>query len=297
MTRSLFLALFSVLSAAGQSVPSASPFGRANIVQTATAATQVDAATNVYYQEDEVPVIYTKLRYATAIIFPDPEKILTVVAGDKDWWRIEGVDRILYVSPSKAGIATNITVIGQTGSVYEFLLQEITPLPCLPDPQAKAPCHDAPPLNRGVPYVKVTVRLSNTLTQRAAAEMQAVVAAADERIKAANDETRRVKDAAAHAVDEELTRLRTDYPAALNFDYQVALNTKPFNVRAIFADSKFTYIKVDTETSPVFYEIVDGKPSLTSYDYVNGIYIMRKVIDQGYLTLGGAKLPFSRKTR
>ncbi len=290
------LALFVAVSAGDVSVPLAGePAPPRGAIPAAASSKSVSAAHVVYYSPDEVPVIYTKIRFATAIIFPEPERILEVVCGDKDWWQIAGPDRIIYIKPSRAGIATNLTVIGATGNVYEFFLQEITPTPGVP----------AAPTD--TPYVKVSMRLGETFAQRAAdnnvqkyvakAEMDAALEAADQRVRAANEEARGLKSAAANVIAQEVTRIRTNYPAGLQFDYQIALDTKPFFVRAMFADDKFTYIKLDSQEAPAIYEVKDGKPSLVNFDFVNGVFVIRKVVDQGYLAIGKAKLAFSRKAK
>jgi type IV secretion system protein VirB9 len=257
---------------------------------------------SVEYDEDKVPTIYTKIRFATAIVFPDPEKIVEVVCGDKDWWQIYGPDRIVYVKPSKAGISTNVTIIGASGNIYSFFLQEITreSAPPYPTIDRNAPS-DTPP----TPYAKVVVHLRTSLAQRLAddgpkyiakADADALLGAADQRARAANEETARMQKATQRVIEQEVTRIRTNYPAGLNFQYRIALGTKPFFVRAMFADDKFTYIKLDAQEAPAIYELKDGQPTLAPYDYVNGVFIIRRILDQGYLTIGKAKLSFSRAT-
>jgi type IV secretion system protein VirB9 len=39
----------------------------------------------------------------------------------------------------------------------------------------------------------------------------------------------------------------------------------------------------------------DGKPNLISFQVENGVYIVPKVIDSGYLAVGTKKLPFARR--
>lgn len=275
----------------------ASAAGRAGVPPTAPSAATVSAAYVVYYDPDTVPTIYTKIRYSTAIVFPDTERVMEVICGDKDWWQIAGPDRIVYVKPSRAGIATNLTVIGQSGLIYNFLLQEVTPLP------------DGPPPPTTTPYVKVSVIVAesaqhpaSTATEAAAApkyvqksDMDAALQAADQRLRATTEELKEVKTATGRVIETEVNRLRTNYPAALSFDYQVALGTKPFFVRAMFCDDKFTYIKLDSQEAPAVYEIVDGRPALVNFDYVDGLFVIRKIVAQGYLAIGKAKLPFAQK--
>ena len=255
----------------------------------------------VDYLSDKVPTIYTKIRFATAIVFPEPEKIVEVICGDKDWWQIAGPDRIVYIKPSRTGSSTNLTVIGASGNIYSFFLQEISRT----DDKEHLPIDkDAPgdlPLS---PHAKVIMKLPTDFAKRmessgpkyvAKADMDEALQAADQRAQASAEEARNIKAAAAKTIDQEVTRLRTNYPAALQFNYRIQLDTKPFLVRAMFADDRFTYIKSDSPEAPAVYELKDGKPNLVNFDFVNGVFVIRKVIDQGYLAIGKARLPFTRK--
>ncbi len=91
--------------------------------------------------------------------------------------------------------------------------------------------------------------------------------------------------------------MRTNYPAALEFNYRIQLDTKPFLVRAMFADDKFTYIKLDSEEAPAVYELKDGKPGLLNFQVQNGTYIVPKVLDRGYLSLGKERFEFLQEGR
>ncbi len=39
----------------------------------------------------------------------------------------------------------------------------------------------------------------------------------------------------------------------------------------------------------------DGNPNLINFDLVNGTYIIPKILDSGYLTIGKKKLALSRQ--
>lgn len=257
----------------------------------------------VEYDSNSVPTIYTKIHFATAIIFPDSEKIMEVIAGDKDWWQLYGPDHVVFVKPSKAGTATNLTVTGASGNIYSFLLQEIS----RDDTPERTPIDKSAPPNLPLsPHAKVILHMPETFAQRldrsgpkymSKVEADQAIQAADQRADAAAEEARDIKATAAKVVDQEVTRLRTNYPAALEFNYRIQLDTKPFLVRAMFADDKFTYIKLDSEEAPAVYELKDGKPNLVNFDFVNGVFVIRKVVDQGYLAIGKAKLPFTRAQR
>lgn len=269
---------------------------------TAPVSARVTAAPVIEYDPAEVPTIYTKIRYATAIVFPDAERIVEVVCGDKDWWQVAGPDRIVYIKPSKAGITTNLTVIGTSGNIYQFFLQEISR-----DPATDLPIDQSAPkeLTRR-PYVRVSMVLPPQQVQQLVAsgpkyipraEFESTVQDYQQQLQAAQAEIRDTKTNAKQVIEQELSRIRTNYPAALQFNYQIALGVKPFFVTAMFADDRFTYLKLESDEAPAIYEVKDGKPNLVNFDFVNGVFVIRKVVDQGYLAIGKTKLEFSRKTK
>jgi type IV secretion system protein VirB9 len=97
---------------------------------------------------------------------------------------------------------------------------------------------------------------------------------------------------------EQVSRFRSSYATKLQFDY--LLDTKaardPFLVSAIYHDDTFTYIKCAAREKPALYEMKDGKPNLTNFQLENGVYIVPKILDSGYLTIGKKKLPFTRRS-
>lgn len=65
---------------------------------------------------------------------------------------------------------------------------------------------------------------------------------------------------------------------------------------AIYHDESFTYIKCAAREKPALYEIKDGKPNLINFQLENGVYIIPKVIDNGYLAIGKRKITFARRS-
>jgi type IV secretion system protein VirB9 len=65
---------------------------------------------------------------------------------------------------------------------------------------------------------------------------------------------------------------------------------------AIYHDDLFTYIRSAARDKPIFYELRDGKPNLVSFQLENGVYIVPKVVDAGYLAIGKKKLNFARQS-
>ena len=72
-------------------------------------------------------------------------------------------------------------------------------------------------------------------------------------------------------------------------------NAKPFKVTAIFHDDRCTYIRADATEVPALYELKDGAPNLVQFDYRDGVYLVGKVLDRGYLAIGRQRLAFFRQ--
>ena len=49
------------------------------------------------------------------------------------------------------------------------------------------------------------------------------------------------------------------------------------------------------ELKPALYELKDGKPNLVSFQLENGVYILPKIVDSGYLAVGKKRLNFTRQ--
>jgi type IV secretion system protein VirB9 len=115
-------------------------------------------------------------------------------------------------------------------------------------------------------------------------------------VNAARAESAQAVQAAQERAQKEISQYREQYPGKLEFDY--AYNAKaaraPFSVTAIYHDDKFTYIKCTAHEKPTIYEVKDGKPNLINFDFASGVYVIPKIVDQGYLALGKKKLSFER---
>ena len=46
--------------------------------------------------------------------------------------------------------------------------------------------------------------------------------------------------------------------------------------------------------SDLLYEVKDKKPSLINFDFSNGLYVVPKQVDSGYLTIGKRRVDFHR---
>ena len=111
------------------------------------------------------------------------------------------------------------------------------------------------------------------------------------RVQVAQD-LQRAHELAAKQADE----YKRAYAAKLEFDYRLDRKAPlaPFSISAIYHDDRFTYIKSAASEQPTIYEIKDRKPNLVNFDLESGVYVIPKIIDNGYLVMGKKRVTFNR---
>jgi type IV secretion system protein VirB9 len=228
-----------------------------------------EARTVKYAAKDIVPV-KAKVRFTTLVVLPANERILDFVVGDKDFWIVEGVQNFCYIKPAKPNSSTNVTLITAAGNVYSLLLNEIGE-------------------NGGDPDLKIIIEPTEQSMIQALSGPPKFIPAS---------EVESAKAAALHEnekAEQNKETFRSEYPIkALQFDYKFKRDKKPFAVSEIYHDDKFTYIRSNAQEKPALYEVKDGAPSLTNFDLRDGVYVVPKVIDKGYLIIGTHRLEFGR---
>jgi type IV secretion system protein VirB9 len=253
------------------------------VVFPATSAFGSDPGARIvrYGKEDIVPV-RAKLRFSTLIVLPDNEEILDFTTGDREFWIINGAHNLCYVHPAQAGIRSNLNLITASGHVYSFLLMEISG-----DPNAQ------PDLKLFVEPKEETAASGALRGYVRAADAEASRKELAEIRRQTADEIRAVE---AHAA-EEVNQFRSNYATRLRFDYRLNDNSsrEPFLVSAIYHDDTFTYIRSAAREKPALYELKDGQPNLVSFQLENGVYIVPKIVDAGYLVVGKKRLNFVRQ--
>jgi type IV secretory pathway VirB9-like protein len=231
----------------------------------------------VRYSPQDVIPLFAELRFTTLIVLPAEERILDFLCGDKDFWIVNGNQNLAYVKPAKSGARTNLNLVTASGNVYSFVLTEVS------EPRG----HD--------PDLKVYVELTEpSMVAAAGAPPRYVTSQQVEDSRQQVELAREDAKAAAQRATREVARFREQFPLSLHFTYHFVANTKPFRVRAIYDDGTFTFIQARSTEPPTLYEIKDGKPSLVQYQLHDGVYVVDKVLDQGYLAIGNKRLPFLR---
>src|SRR5579884_3155476 len=244
-----------------------------------------DGARIVKYGREDIVPVHAKLRFSTLIVLPGDEEILDFTTGDREFWIINGAHNLCYVHPAQAGIRSNLNLVTASGHVYSFVLTEVSKE------------------NDGDPDLKVFVTRDSEqagITQPATPKL--VRASEVEAYRSEIAELRAELDKEAKQAEEraekEEAQYRATYPAKLEFDYKLDKKATgaPFLVSAIYHDDRFTYIKSAAREKPAIYEIKDGKPNLINFDLENGVYIVPKIVDDGYLAVGKKRVSFHRQT-
>jgi type IV secretory pathway VirB9-like protein len=237
----------------------------------------------VKYSQNDIIPIQAKVRFSTLIVLPADEEILDFTTGDKDFWIINGTHNLCYLHPAQAGIRSNLNLVTASGHVYSFLLNEISKEPDS-EPDLKVfvmPNDESSVAGSAAParYVR-------------ASELEAYKSEVTELRDQLSQELQKAQEQTSSQVD----RFKQDYPAKLQFDYTLDKKVRqtPFLVSAIYHDDNFTYIKSAASERPTIYEMKDGKPNLINFDQENGVYIIPKIVDSGYLVVGKKRAPFKR---
>jgi len=236
-------------------------------------AASAQTTREVSYNPRSVVPVHAKLRFTTMIILPEHEEILDFVCGDKDFWVVSGSENLAYVKPAKAGATTNLNLVTASGNVYSFLLTEGAPTADLKL------------------YVTPDGSMQTAATDKkfySAAQVEDLRRTAED----AKKEAEEAKASATKSADERVNAFRSAYPTQLQFPYRFKAQQKPFNVTAIYTDGKFTFIRANATELPSLYEVRDGAPNLVNFQVENGVYVVDKVLDQGYLAIGKQRFPF-----
>src|SRR5579872_5330650 len=257
-------------------------FGLALFGQIPTHAA-TDAARVVKYGQDDIVAVHAKLRFSTLIVLPESEEILDFTTGDRDFWIINGAHNLCYIHPAQAGIRSNLNLITASGHVYSFLLEEISNEPNI-EPDLKIFIEPKKQSGIGMDaFARNFVPASE-------------VDAYQREIQGVRDQAAAQVKAAEASAKQQIEKFRSEYPTTLQFDYELDRKAmrEPFLVSAIFHDDRFTYIKCAASEKPAIYEMKDGKPNLINFDLDNGMYIVPKIMDAGYLAIGKKKVSFAR---
>ena len=250
----------------------------------------------VSYDPTDVVPLRAQLRYTTLIVLPAGEQILDVTCGDKEFWLVNAAQNLCYLKPARAGAQTNLNLLTASGTVYSFALTEVSNTPgARPDLKVYVEPRDQALRPTGSP-TPMFVSVSEVEGYRHQVEAaREEVAQATARARTAEEAAQQAEKEAGLKLAGEMDAFRARYPLTLRFPYVFDRKAKRFKVTAIFHDERCTYIRADATEVPALYELKDGAPNLVQFDYRDGVYVVGKVLDHGYLAIGRQRLAFSRQ--
>ncbi|WP_263408814.1 TrbG/VirB9 family P-type conjugative transfer protein [Terriglobus tenax] len=245
-------------------------------------ALQPSAPRTVTVSESQTPpVVRAGLLQSTLIVLPAEEKVANVFAGDTVDWVFDGghvASRFISVKPKTANGSTDIHIVSDHGNEYTLQLREISD-----DADAH---YDS----------KVLIEPGDKVAKNRLAQLPVFVPAAD--LDKARQEATAAQAAQAATLKAEQTReetYRSQYPGSLHFDFVWdEKKGKELGLQQIWRDDKFTYLRGHFQETPALYEVKDKKPSLINFDFANGLYIVPKEVDAGYLAIGKQRVDFHR---
>lgn len=246
-------------------------------------------ARTVHVSERDVVSINARLRFTTILVLHKDEQILDFICGDKENWVVNGTKDVAsnfaFIKPSKAGGTTNLNLITASGNIYSFTLTEGSGSPdlkvfVLPKDEALLTMNSAPRFVAASVIDGYRAEVELARNQAASARREA-----SELIQA------KTAQFAADAV-----KVKAEAQRSMRFDYTYK-DQAGFNVTAMYHDGKFTYIKANPQELPALYEMKDDKPNLVEYRFENGLYVINKVLDRGWLRIGKRTLHFEREAK
>lgn len=252
-----------------------------------------EASRSITYSERDIPTIRTRLHYTTVIVLPKSENIRDFVCGDSEAWTINGADgtNFAYIKPEKAGARTNLNLVTASGNVYSFLIVEGDGQP---DLKVFVETKDVAMVAAQSARPKWVTMLELDAERQKVEDAEREVDKANDKAHAAEDKANKSVAESGARADRDIATFRRGFPSSLKYDYDFK-DKRQFGVHAIAHNKEFTYIWADPAETPSLYEVKDGKPNLTSFDYENGVYIVQKILDSGYLAIGKRRLQFKRE--
>lgn len=249
---------------------------------------RIDPPRTVVVGERSITRIHLCPLQITTLVLPERELTRTSSVADTENWKLETTEskqasRYLNIHVKQPLTnETTLNVMTDHDSSYTFILD----------------------LTSGSCDSKVFIDADSALAKRIADTRPWLSPDDADRLRAQVEDARKGVATAQANIDSKVDAFRAKYPAKLHFDYKYdAKQAEKMGVHSIYTDGTFLYISANPKETPALYEIKDGKPSLIAFEFKDGLYSTARVVDQGYLAVGGngngkhqEKLNFRRET-
>lgn len=235
-------------------------------------------------QETNIPLAVGQ-NMVTVIAMPQGEYIYNVFGGDEANWAIgtsqhkageSGAaaqpSRYLPIKPKTKGARTVLTVIGNGGTNCAFTVTE-----------------GGPEVDTRV-FIEGTGEGGVTAFEKLQWVPASEVASYKQGEEAAKKEAAEAVKAADAKVTVQVDAFKVQYPATLRFPYVVDQECAArLSIEEIWHDDKFTYIRSHNQNAPVVYGKDEGKPSLIKSSLDSDLYVVDKILREGYFLIGTKK--------
>ena len=236
--------------------------------------------------------IWTRVRTVTAIVLPEGESVVETASGDAENWDVTPAGAVLYVKPLVAELVSNLTVRAASGRVFTFTVVEDS--------------------NAVTDYVVTVEAQEEELAPELEDAARALVPTAyrvagmveghDERMAAFEADRRQVIASSARDVAEVWERaearreaFRRNFALRVRLPYRLTAEAfdVPFQVRDMWTDGRFTYLRSEGQELPTLFSFRAGEPELVEVDVEpEGLLVADQVLRHGILSLGGREAYF-----
>ena len=236
--------------------------------------------------------IWTRVRTVTTIVLPEGESVVETASGDAENWDVNPAGGVLYLKPLVVGLVSNLTVRSASGRVFTFTVVE--------DGNAVTDYVVTVEVEDGefVPELEDAARALVPTVFRAAG----IVEGHDERMAAFDADRREVIASSARDVAEVWERaearreaFRRDFALRVRLPYRLTVEAfdVPFQVRDMWTDGRFTYLRSEGQELPALFSYRGGEPELVEVDIEpQGLMVADQVLRHGVLSLGGREAYF-----
>jgi type IV secretory pathway VirB9-like protein len=233
---------------------------------------RIDDPRTVVIGDRSVTPVYVCQFQETLLILPTAEKVMKSFVADTANWRLESghedqASRYISIKVREPlSPQTTLNVISDKESNYTFRLI----------------------LNSEHCDSKVSIEGDSQMTAKASVVQPWVSPAEAARLHREVEEAQAIAKTAKEKSEADTSAYRSQYPGKLRFDYRYdPKSAAKLGVQQIFHDDKFTYIAAHPNETPALFEVKEGKPSLITFDFHDGLYTAGKIVTDGYLAVGG----------
>ena len=271
---------------AGQSDDGAPGLGGAGVEDGRTPIRTVQAS------ETQPVRIWTRVRTVTAIVLPEGESVVETASGDAENWDVTPAGTVLYVKPLLVGMVSNLTVRSATGRVFTFTVVEdgnaVTDYVVTVEAREDAFSPDLE--DAALALVPTAYRAAGLVDGH---EDRMAAFEADRRTVIASS----ARDVAAVWERAEARReaYRRDFALRVRLPYRLTVEAfdVPFQVRDMWTDGRFTYLRSEGQELPALFSYRGGERELVEVDVEpEGLLVADQVLRHGILSLGGREAYF-----